>query len=555
MQKERSGALKEAELKPTVKQRGWRSRLWQALPWLWMAAGYLLDLWYQLVPGRWIVDSDLASEMVLADLLNQEGSIISPNWYYSTELKVVNLQWFYRLGLVLFPNDWHLARALGMAIALALYAAVLLFFARSAGLGRAGLWMTGTLLWPFGQRYLLYALYGGYYLVYTFFYLLVLALVLRSRQARGKTLAALWGGACLVSALAGMNGVKQLMVFHAPFILAAAVVLGLALHDCHRQDWKGALEACREPLRLFAASLVTAAAGAAGYFASNAVLSRLYEFKNYGFIAWNRSNDWFTLDSILMDFFHEFGYQNGANLFRFSGIATGIGLLLGAFMFLCMVRLVLRLRTLETVDRLLVLLLVFMVLVCGVCYTYFQEYYQYFWLMNMPVAIAVMAVEIKTERFHLPGVRQTLAVGLACAFTVCAVHTVRREIEKPTLAHAGLDTVADWLVEQHYTQGYATFWNCNALIELSSGQLDVWTLVNLGDDVSPDWLQKKDHLTTDPQRPFLLVDTQTDGDPEKMGLIAYGDCDKVYEDGRYVIYTFATAADVHAAAEAVRAAG
>ena len=40
-------------------------RLWQALPWLWMAAAYLFDLWYQLVPGKWIVDSDLASEMIL----------------------------------------------------------------------------------------------------------------------------------------------------------------------------------------------------------------------------------------------------------------------------------------------------------------------------------------------------------------------------------------------------------------------------------------------------------------------------------------------------------
>ena len=79
-------------------------RLWQALPWLWMAAAYLFDLWYQLVPGKWIVDSDLASEMILSDLLNKEGSIISHNWFYSTELKVVNLQWFYRLGLLLFPE-------------------------------------------------------------------------------------------------------------------------------------------------------------------------------------------------------------------------------------------------------------------------------------------------------------------------------------------------------------------------------------------------------------------------------------------------------------------
>lgn len=535
-------------------QPNWRSRLWQALPWLWMAAGYLLDLWYQLVPGRWIVDSDLASEMVLADLLNQEGSIISTNWYYSTELKVVNLQWFYRLGLMLFPNDWHLARTFGMMITLALYAAVLVLLAHFAGLGRAGLWMAGTLMWPFGQHYLVYAIYGGYYLVYTFFYILILALILRSQDRSSRSCVRLWILACVVAAISGVNGVKQLMVFHAPLLLASAIVLVLALHDCRKTEWRGALAACRAQVRLFVASILTAAACAAGYFLSNSVLSKLYDVKSYNFIAWNRSDDWFTLDRVIMDFFHEFGYQNGALLFHFSGIATGIGLLLGVFMAFCMVRLLLRLRTLRTTDQILVLLLICMVAVCGVCYTYFQEYYLYFWLMNLPIGIAVMAVELKTERFHLPGVRQAAAVALACAFTVCAVHTVRREIEKPSLAHKGLDTVAAWLVDNGYTEGYATFWNCNAMIELSSGQLDVWTLANLSDDASPDWLQKKDHLTTDPEHPFLLVDTQEDGPAEKMGLVQYGDCEKVYEDDRYVIYAFDSAADVHAAAAAARAA-
>ena len=191
-------------------------RLWQALPWLWMAAAYLFDLWYQLVPGKWIVDSDLASEMILSDLLNKEGSIISHNWFYSTELKVVNLQWFYRLGLLLFPDDWHLARTFGMAVTLALYAACMLFFVKCARLGRPGLWMVGTLLWPFGQHYLVYAIYGGYYLVYTFFYMLVLALVLRSLDAGKKHCALQWLAACIVTAIAGMNGVKQLMTAAPP---------------------------------------------------------------------------------------------------------------------------------------------------------------------------------------------------------------------------------------------------------------------------------------------------------------------------------------------------
>ena len=525
-------------------------KVWQALPWLWMAAAYLFDLWYQLVPGKWIVDSDLASEMILSDLLNKEGTIISHNWFYSTELKVVNLQWFYRLGLLIFPNDWHLARTFGMAITLALFAAAMLFFVKCAGLGRAGLWMVGTLLWPFGQHYLVYAIYGGYYLVYTFFYMLVLALVLRSLNADKKHCALQWVLACVITAVAGMNGVKQLMVFHAPLCLAAAILLVLALHSCGKTDWKAALDVCRKEVRLLAASLVTAVAAAAGYFVSNAVLSRMYDFKSYNFIVWNRDEDWFTLDRILMDFFHEFGYENGSGVFHFGGIAAAVGLLLGCWMFFCIVRLLLRLDKLERNDKLLVLLLVAMLAVCGVAYTYFHEYYLYFWLMNMPVAIAVMAVEIKTEDFHILGARQLLGVGLAACFTLCAVSTVRQEQEHPYLAHKGLNTAAEWLVDNGYTQGYSTFWNGNAMTELTSGKLEVWTLHSLERDDVPTWLQPKSHLTTDPELPFLLFDTETDGPAENAKLIQYGDCTEVYNDGRYVIYDFADADALHAAAQA-----
>lgn len=525
-------------------------KVWQALPWLWMAAAYLFDLWYQLVPGKWIVDSDLASEMILSDLLNKEGTIISHNWFYSTELKVVNLQWFYRLGLLIFPNDWHLARTFGMAITLALFAAAMLFFVKCAGLGRAGLWMVGTLLWPFGQHYLVYAIYGGYYLVYTFFYMLVLALVLRSLNADKKHCALQWVLACVITAVAGMNGVKQFMVFHAPLCLAAAILLVLALHSCGKTDWKAALDVCRKEVRLLAASLVTAVAAAAGYFVSNAVLSRMYDFKSYNFIVWNRDEDWFTLDRILMDFFHEFGYENGSGVFHFGGIAAAVGLLLGCWMFFCIVRLLLRLDKLERNDKLLVLLLVAMLAVCGVAYTYFHEYYLYFWLMNMPVAIAVMAVEIKTEDFHILGARQLLGVGLAACFTLCAVSTVRQEQEHPYLAHKGLNTAAEWLVDNGYTQGYSTFWNGNAMTELTSGKLEVWTLQSLDRDDVPNWLQPKSHLTTDPEHPFLLIDTETDGPAENAKLIQYGDCTEVYNDGRYVIYDFADADALHAAAQA-----
>ena len=78
------------------------------------------------------------------------------------------MQWFYRLGLLLFPDDWHLASTFGMAIALLVFIAAALLLAKEIGLGSLSPWMAGALIWPFGMRYLVYAMYGGYYLITCF---------------------------------------------------------------------------------------------------------------------------------------------------------------------------------------------------------------------------------------------------------------------------------------------------------------------------------------------------------------------------------------------------
>mgnify|MGYP006867314913 CR=1 FL=1 len=97
------------------------------------------------------------------------------------------------------------------------------------------------------------------------------------------------------------------------------------------------------------------------------------------------------------------------------------------------------------------LLLVAMLAVCGISYAYFHEYYLYFWLMNMPVAIAVMAVELKTEDFRLPA-RGSCWVWCWQLLHGLRLNTVRQEIENPYLAHKGLDAAADWLVDNGYTE-------------------------------------------------------------------------------------------------------
>lgn len=524
-------------------------KVWALLPWLWLAAGYGLDLWFQLVPGRWMVDSDMASEMMLSNFLNQEGRIISKIWYYSTELRVVSVQWVYRFTLLLFPNDWHMARTVGMAIMLAAFAGLMLLLARSIGLGRIGVWMAGVLIWPYGRIYLIYAIYGGHYLVYTFLYVVSLTLVLFSLTTSRKKCVWMNIAACIVAMLSGMNGVKTLMVFQAPFVLAAMAVLILALNASEEKTWRGALRVCSQESRLMAGALATTMASFVGYIINSKVLAKMYSFKSFSGVTWNRFGvDW-TLDRVLMDFFHEFGYRDGVGVFHFSGIASGIGLLIGAWMFFCIVRVAWRYKKLNVTERLIIALMLTMLAVCGVAYTYFGDYSQYFWLPCMPVAIAVMMIEIKTEDLHLPGARAVLTLVLAGAITLCSLNNVRQESEHPALAHVGLDKVADWLVDNGYKEGYATFWNGNCMVEMTSGKLDVWMPGDLNNVNIEGWLQPDYHLTRYPEHPFVLVDTETNGAPEENGLIRNGHGTEVYNDGRYAVYAFDSSDDLCAAAE------
>ncbi len=529
-------------------------KVWALLPWLWIAAGYALDVWFQLVPGKWIVDADLASEMILTNILNREGTILSHNWGYSTEIRAVNMQWFYRVGLLLFPNDWHMARTFGMAVALLVFVAAMLLLAKGIGLGRLGPWMAGALIWPFGMRYLVYAMYGGYYLVHMLLPMLTLALVFcsaRSQSSKHKIVYALL--ACLVALGAGLNGVKVLMVFQAPFLLATLLLAIIALNSCGKTNWKDACWACAAEMQMAVGALYTTVAAMAGYVINTKVLAKNYNFKSFGGITWGRQRDgFFELYRIIADYFHEFGYTDGVGVFHFSGIASGLGLLVGIWLAFCIVRLIIRYKSLTVWERFMVLLLCSMIAVCGLSFSYFREYSQYFWYPSMPAAFAVMAIEIKTEKLHLPGERGALAVLMAGAISICSINTVRQQIEHPALGRIGVDKVANWLVDNGYKEGYASFWSGGGMVEMTNGKLDIW-YSNLHNDDNEGWLQPNYHMTRDPEKPFILIDTQTDGAVEDIPLVQYGGCTEVYNDGRYVVYAYDSADAMHAASDAERA--
>lgn len=84
--------------------------------------------------GRTNLDSDAASEMILASIENRDHSLLSENWYYSTEIRVQYLQVIYRIALLIFPTNWHFARVFSGAVLLICYLASYLFLAKNIGM-------------------------------------------------------------------------------------------------------------------------------------------------------------------------------------------------------------------------------------------------------------------------------------------------------------------------------------------------------------------------------------------------------------------------------------
>ena len=118
-----------------------------ALGWVILAlAGITLCLFLQRYMTG-LLDADESSEMVLSSLLAKNGGILSPDWYYSTELRVLNNQIIFST-LLRVLDSWHKVRMLSNVALYFILLAAAWGFCRSYGLRRWFPYAAAVLLMP-----------------------------------------------------------------------------------------------------------------------------------------------------------------------------------------------------------------------------------------------------------------------------------------------------------------------------------------------------------------------------------------------------------------------
>lgn len=517
----------------------------QLIPWLWLAGGYIYDLWYHIFPGKWILDSDLAAEMVLADKLNKEHSILSTDWFYSTELRVFHSQWFYRLGLLFFPDNWHRARVVAVALMFVLFAALLIWFSKMIGLEKYGIWCAAFMMWPFGSWYLVYGIFGTYYIIYMLFSLSVIGILMKlvsgslggcMGNGRGRLL--LYVAGVFISFASGLNGIRQLLVFFVPLLAGLVLFVYFDAREKKTTSVREMRIACGKELGMFAAGFLFTVCNVAGYLINLFILSKKYDFRGYGDIewAWEPIN---SLYDVWFDFLRLYGFQRVGKLVSFQGIASALGLILGAVVLLSIIRLCMRYRMLERGIKITLLVTISTLLINGLVYCLADiDYKQYHWLPLLPFGAALIVAEIKTEKFEMKHIREVFLVMVMTCVTVCSFSTVKKEQENPLLPVGyGYNQMADWLVEHGLTQGYSSFWSAAVLREMSDGKIETWTI--RGGSTVYEWLQEKDHVARPPEKPyFFLFDNRLGGDKGWYTMINDGSGKLIYQDDFFEIWVY-----------------
>ena len=251
-----------------------------ALPYLFPLLAFIFLCVYLSDSSGKMLDSDMSSELVLGKLLSDNGGILSTDWYYSTEVRVLNTQIVYKT-LFEFTDNWYLVRYLGSLINSLIYAVCGGYMIYNAGLKKYVPYVMGILLMPFSSEYFKMMLYASYYVPHvsiSFVFLGMLFAFLRSKTKKSTvTYGILLGALSFVSCLGGL---RQLCVLFVPLLGGTLLILLLKakkLRDLTKKELQQNVY-----VKLFLVSFASTLIGALGYLTNQTLFRSIFKFHYFG---------------------------------------------------------------------------------------------------------------------------------------------------------------------------------------------------------------------------------------------------------------------------------
>lgn len=532
--------------------------------WLdWLSTGVLAGAFLILVivnicwGDHWI-DSDMAAEMIFSKLLSEEGKLIaSADWYYSTEFRVLYTQ------LVMGPlhrifSDWHVIRVMTNVVFYVLMLAGFWFVCKPLAIKWRTVCLCAlALLVPVSEAVMTHLQMGNTYMSHVILCFVTFGLFLRLSNQDCFAKTAKKSGIYMVYAISfavicvilGVSGVRYLLDLLVPMALTAVIFLmrGHAFF-AFREEPSGAhfkgLWKCEQARYLYV-SLTGMVFGGIGYLINARYISNLYQFQTYdatNFIAVHEGVFMDRVQNTLGELLQMFGYIENKAFLSLRGVITILAFVMIGVLGYVWVK-AMRYSEVQTLAleepaeqnhrR-------FTVLFAGVSlalhlfvfvFTTSTMVDRYF----IPIAIfflIVLAIYMEWEGRVFDRVAICLVLGGCLSLAGLKNYYSFVSNDKNATRYE----VADFLVKEGYTFGYASYWNSNIMTEVSNGELEManlWSLESLGDFK---WSSRMSSYEPKEGKVFLIAATE-----ELYAVEAYGMLDKqevIFENEDYTVLHF-----------------
>lgn len=458
------------------------------LPWVCLIGLFCFLFVYMWVCGDRLTDSDISSEMLLAKLLNEEHGLVSKNWFYSTELRVLNIQIFYAFFFHIF-HDWTMVRVATCIVSYLLMLVGYYYLLRQMGYDKIYAVSALFLLLPVSDGYFEYVLLALLYASFISISFFAVGMVFHYEKASAGMKKILLVLTAVLACLSGMGGARHVVVLYLP--LLGAVILHALIK--------------RKPTGYLLCAAVGFLSSCAGYLVNSKVLAPVCHFDTWSGVSFRVSMEGFY--NLLFGTLRAFGYSYGDN--PRTPVASAFACVLALVMVVCVLRTLW--KKLKKPDAMWLLTLYFagVYVLFLVMYTFTDMLYS----DRYNMAAMAFAIPIMVYNLYEADWNKYLKVSLIAVLTggILLSSALRYAHYGSVDKTAQFRPIVEYLArEQGVFEGYAAFWSGNVLTELSDGAIEVWAWE---DDMSDQydveeimpWLQVVAHETVKPQgRMFLL---------------------------------------------------
>lgn len=529
-------------------------------PYLLLGLAFLLLLFLNIFNHDNWLDSDMAAEMMFSKLLSEEGQIFATkNWYYSTEFRFLYTQ-LIMAPLFRITDNWHVIRAITNVVTYVLMVGGYFYMMKPFKVNTKWTAFTATvLLLPFSETMITHMQMGNTYMPHViilfFFFGMFLRLVKKNEYRRGRII---WMMLCYVALgiICGVSGVRYLLAMQCPLVLAAFLyLLGSEEFGQFRADFGSAEKTpgrglgkvlkCDRASYLYV-SLLGLVSSCVGYLLNVAWVSKQYVFQTYdatNFIAVYQGILLERLQNAFGSLIMLFGYIPNKGFLSLRGIISMISFVLIAVLAYCVVRVYKQAEG----QRFFVALFVAVAFALNVFVFVFTtstmvpRYYITILIFVLPVlAFYLDGKELLFDKWVIIFVL-IACLGLSSAkITLSYLSADKNKEERP---------VAEFLMENGYHFGYASYWNANILTELTDGAVEVANVLNPESLEYFKWSSPMKYYEDGYAQGevFLLVTSEE--------LAEYGDSaalkkgEQVYQDANYTIFVFGSTEELMSCAQ------